>query len=153
MIQKDQIKEFIIYINKNDYPINSIIDPSIYETNNFILKQSKITLIEYAAFCGSIQIFSYLRQNGAKLNSSLWLYAVHGQHPEIFNYLEDNKILPSENDNISFEKIFKESIKCHHIDVANYIQENYLQNENEYSEDKLVNNLKYCNFMFVILFM
>ena len=76
IIQNDLIEEFIIYINKNCYPIKSTINPSIYETNNFLLKQKEISLIEYASFYGSNQIFNYLRQNGAELKSSLWIYAV-----------------------------------------------------------------------------
>ena len=106
-------------------------------------------LIEYAVYFGSNQIFNYLRKNGAELNSSLWLYAVHGQNAEIINFLEENKILPSNTGQDSFEQIFKESIKCHHIDVANYIQNNYLQNEKEYANDTLNNCLKYYNFMFM----
>ncbi|KAK8836069.1 hypothetical protein M9Y10_040025 [Tritrichomonas musculus] len=155
LIQKDLIEEFIIYINKNCYPVNSTINPSIYETNNFLLKKQNITLIEYAAFFGSIQIFNYLRQNGAKLESSLWLYAVYGKDPEIINFLEENKIqnIKEKNTffakNVSFEQIFKESIKCHHIDVANYIRNNYLQNEKEYLNDTLISGLKYYNFMFM----
>ena len=68
LITKDLIKDFIIYVNKNCYPIKSIIDPSIYETC-FI--NDKITLLEYAIFFGSIQIFNYLRQNGSKLDHIL----------------------------------------------------------------------------------
>ena len=49
LIQKDLIEEFIIYANKNCYSVNSTINPSIYETNNFLFKY-KIKLIEYAAF-------------------------------------------------------------------------------------------------------
>ena len=60
LIQKDLIEEFTIYMNKNGYSINSTINLSIYETNNLLLKQFGITLIEYAAFFGSIQIFDYL---------------------------------------------------------------------------------------------
>ena len=149
MIQKDLIEEFIIYVNKNCISVESTINPSIYETNNFLLKRSEITLIEYAAFFGSIQIFNYLRNNGAKLDSSLWLYAIHGQNPEIINFLEENKILPSDDEQNLFEQIFKESIKCHHIDVINYIQNNYFQNKKEYSNDTLIDCFRYCNFMFM----
>ena len=74
---------------------------------------------------------------------------IHGQDPEIINFLEENKILPSKNEDISFERLFYESIKCHHIDVANYIQDNYLQNKKEYSNNALINGLKYYNFMFI----
>ena len=45
----------------------------------------------------------------------------HGQNPEILNFLEENKFFPSKKDKISFEEAIKESIKCHHIDVENYI--------------------------------
>ena len=69
-------------------------------------QENKITLIEYADFFGSIQIFNYLRKNGAELESSLWIYAVHGQNPEIINFLEENKIFPSKNDVLTFKKIF-----------------------------------------------
>ena len=133
MIQNDLIDEFITYVNKNCYPIKSTIKSSIYETNYFLLKKENeyfsngISLIEYAAFFGSIQIFNYLRLNGVELKSSLWIYAVYGQNPEIISLLEENKILPSKNDKISFVEIFNESIKCHHIDFSNYIQDNYLQ--------------------------
>ena len=154
LIQKDLIDEFITYVNKNFYRVKSTINPSNYETNTFLLKKKDIALIEYAVFFGSTQIFNYLRQNGAELKPSLWLYAVHGENPEIISFLEENEIINiKENEsfakNISFVQIFKESIKCHHIDVANYIQENYLQNVNEYSKEKLINSLKYYNFMFI----
>lgn len=57
----------------------------------------------------------------------------------------------SKDDNISFEQILNESIKCHHIDVANYILNNYLQNENEneFSKKILIDSLKYYNFTFM----
>ena len=149
LIQKDLIEEFIIYVNKNCYSVNSTINSSIYETNNFLIKRSEITLIEYAAFFGSIQIFDYLRNNGAKLYSSLWLYAIHGQNSEIIYFLEENKILPLNNEKKLFEQIFKESIKCHHIDIINYIQNNYLQSKEKYSNDTLINSFKYYNFVFM----
>ena len=132
LIRKDLIEDFIVCVNKNCYSVDSTINPSIYETNNFLLKNENTTLIEYAAFFGSIQIFNYLRNNGAEFDLWLWLYGVHGQNPEIINFLEENKTLPKtdeeeeESVKMSFEGIFKESIKCHHIDVANYIQDNYL---------------------------
>ena len=50
---------------------------------------------------------------------------------------------------MSFEQIFKESIKCHHIDFINYIQNNYFQYKEEYSNDTLINCFKYYNFMFL----
>lgn len=37
IIQNDSIEEFIIYVNKKDYPLSSCIDISIYDTNEFLL--------------------------------------------------------------------------------------------------------------------
>lgn len=46
----------------------------------------------------------------------------------------------------SYEECLKESIKCHHNDIANYIQNQYLLNNN--SNDIFVNYLKWYNFHF-----
>ena len=49
--------------------------------------QGNITLIEYATFYGSIQIFKYLLNNNVGLTESLWMYAVHGQNSEIIDIM------------------------------------------------------------------
>ena len=69
LIRNDSIDEFITYINKNDYPIQSTIENSIFETNSLLLER-KATLIEYTAFYGSIQIFKYLYLNKVELKPS-----------------------------------------------------------------------------------
>ena len=151
LIRKDLNEDFIVYINKNNYQFNSTIKPSIYETNNFLLKKEHQyqhpTLIEYAAFFGSIQIFNYLRNKGVKLTPSLWEYGIHGNSAEIIQILEENRIRPPEKK--SYKELFKESIKCHHNDIANYIQDNYLENLNEESKYVVVNVIKYHNFEFI----
>lgn len=165
IIQKDLIEQFIIYVNKNLYSLKSTIDDSIYETNLFFIKKQiktnkideendsddedddnnyKTTLIEYAAYYGSNQIFNYLRLNDVELTPSLWIYAIHSQNEEIINILQDSDIKPKHN---SFLKIFKESIKCHHFDAANYIQNNYLNDIN--LDDVMIKTLKYYNFAFI----
>lgn len=63
IIQKDLIDEFIIYVNKNFYPIKSTIGPSIYETNNFLLKNEDVTLIEYEVFCCQFTILKRMALN------------------------------------------------------------------------------------------
>ena len=88
---------------------------------------------EYAAFFGSIQIFKYLYLNGVELTSSLWFYGIHGDNSELFQILEENKIIPKVKSNniglYSLEKCLKESIKCHHNGIANYILTNLLNSE------------------------
>ena len=134
LIRKDLIEEFIIYVNKTNLSSNSFIEISIYETNPLLLKIEP-TIIEYCAFYGSIKVFKYLFQNGAKITPDLWIYAIHGNNPELISFLEDNKIKPKDD---SYEKCLKESIKCHHNDMADYLKNNYI-NDND---DK---NMSYYN--------
>ena len=147
------IDDFIVYVNKTNYSLQSTIEPSIYETNSFLLDQKNISLIEYAVFYGSIQIIFYLIHNNVELTPSLWKYAIHGKNADIIHLLESNKIKPPEdpnnqNNNI-YEQIFIDSIKCHHNDIANYIKNNYLYNNQKYSKEILQNIFKYYNYLFI----
>ena len=147
LIRKDSINEFISYLNTNNCSVKEKIHLSIFETNQFLIKNNDTTLIEYAAFFGSIQIFKYLKLNGAKLKPTLWLYAIHGRNSEIIHILEEECNVDEKDE--SYKNWLKESIKCHHNDVANYVLNNYLSIENEKSNDTLINGLKYYNFSFM----
>ena len=70
MIRTDSVENFISHVNKTNFKIESRIKESIYETNSYLINRN-FTLIEYAAFSGSIEIFQYLRFNGVELTPSL----------------------------------------------------------------------------------
>ena len=126
LIRNDSIKEFIIYLNKNNISLSkTTIKKSIFETNSFLIEKQP-TLIEYAAFFGSIQIFNFLRLNNVEMKSSLWLYVIHGKNPELIHQLEENKIQPPKN---SYKLCFYEAIKCHHNDISCYIKDNLIEVE------------------------
>ena len=126
LIRNDDIDEFIINYNKNNYSLNDKINYSIFESNQF-LNENEPTLIEYALFFGSIRIFKFLRENRIELKPSSWIYAIHGKNPEIIQIIEsDEKIFPEDK---SYKQCYTESIKCHHNDFALYIKENLLINE------------------------
>lgn len=153
LIRKDSAEEFIAYVNRNNIPFNKTIPLSIYETNSLLIKKrSNTTLIEYAAFFGSIQIFTYLKYQNVKLKSSLWIDVIHSKNAELIHILEENHIDPIisvfknhiEIKEISYKGCFKESIKCHHNAIANYFLNNHQQNENENSNEII----KYYNFAF-----
>ena len=109
------------------------------QSRNYI----KISLIEYAAFFGSIQIFSYLKNEGVEMNPSLWKFAIHGNNIKIINIIEENNIKPED----SFIEIFKEAIKCHHISIANYLDKKFIENSLEKSV--IIQALKYHNYAFI----
>ena len=54
LIRNDSIIEFISYINKKNYSFSSRINPSIFETNIYLIKNDEPSLIEYAAFYGVV---------------------------------------------------------------------------------------------------
>lgn len=145
LIREDAVEEFIIYVNRNNISRNATINPSIYETNSFLLKkkiQYNISLIEYTAFFGSIQIFTFLKNENVELKSSLWPFVIHSKNAELIHLLEDNHF------ELTIDQTLKESIKCHHNDVVNYFLDNYFQNIIDLIDIKLVKSLKFINFSF-----
>ena len=146
LIREDSIEEFVAYVNKTNLSLKSTINSSIYETNSFLLKKNP-TLIEYASFYGSIQIFVYLKLNCVELTSSLWIYSIHSNNPEMIHLLESNLVEPEDK---TYIKCLEEAIKCHHNKIANYIIDNLLINDN----DELINgnqfysNLSACCFRY-----
>ena len=161
-IQKDMIKEFISYVNKNNISLNTTIKQSIYETNPFLIKK-QLTLIQYASFYGSIQIFNYLKMNNSKLTPSLWPFAIHGKNAEIIHALEEHNIKPksesfsslimnsgigANNNSNGYKKVFIESIKCHHLDVSNYLLKYAISNHNINSQN-FIQCIKYHNYAFM----
>lgn len=133
LIRNDAIDEFISYINQKDFYLKQKIKKSIFETNSFLIDKTP-NLLEYAAFFGSIQIFRYLYLNDVDnemITESIWSYAIHGNSQEVINYLEQKNIHP---ENESFHKCLTESIKCHNIDMTNYIVDNFYQNERDILE-------------------
>ena len=103
LIRQDSVEEFISYVNKTVYSLLNRIEPSIFETNSFLIDK-KPTLIEYAAFYGSIQILQYLYLNNVGVSGSLWLYGIHSNNSDLLrNFIERNGIKPTDE---SFEQIF-----------------------------------------------
>ena len=141
LIREDLIDDFVSYTNKANLCLSiEKIKPSIFETNPLLI-ENETSLIEYAAFFGSIQIYRFLRINNVELTSSLWLYAIHGANPEIIHLLEEDNIIPEDK---SYIECYKESIKCHHNEIANYIQNNYILENDE--KNSFFINLRFHNY-------
>ena len=89
---------------------------------NRLLLKKPIELIEYAAFYGSIQIFKYLQiQGNIELQPSLWLYTIHSENADLIHLLEEQRV---EEFKIYFKAV-RESIKCHHTNISEYLFNNY----------------------------
>ncbi|KAK8839879.1 hypothetical protein M9Y10_031592 [Tritrichomonas musculus] len=147
LIRKDSIDEFVKFADKNYLSFKSTIEESIFETNPFLIGK-KPSLIEYASFFGSIQIIKFLVSKKVELTPSLWLYAVHGNNQELLTYLRDNSVQPPD---ASFKSCLVESIKCHHNEIADFIQNNLLSIQSDEKVDDIIfsNALKYLNYVLI----
>ena len=112
LIRNDDIDKFISYVKQNRIYVDSKIKKSIYETNSFLIRK-EVTLIEYASFFGSIQIFKYLFLNKAEITNLVGVYSMHGNHPEIIEIIKENIKVKQE--------WLDEAIKCHHNEIVNYL--------------------------------
>ena len=139
LIQKDSIDEFIQFVNRTNINLNKKIQPSIFETNLFLLKNEP-SIIEYSLFNGSIQIFQYLLFNEVRLERPFWIYAVQSQNADLIHLLEQKKC------RFYYPSLY-ESIKCHHNDIANYILNTFNLKSYEKINDRLL--FKCYNFNFL----
>lgn len=144
LIREDNIDKFTELIAESKFPLNSIIQPSVFETHQLLLKKAP-SLIEYSAFFGSIRIFNFLLSNKVKTTSSLWEYAIHSNNRQIIDLLINFEIEPMDK---TYDKCLKESIKCHHTDITNYIQTNLISESTEsYNLKNIYNhNIYYYSF-------
>ena len=78
LIRNDLVEDFIRYITQNNISLLSRINPSLFETNSLLIGK-KPSLIEYASFYGSIEIFKYLYFSKVELESTLWIYIIHSK--------------------------------------------------------------------------
>ncbi|KAK8838022.1 hypothetical protein M9Y10_035969 [Tritrichomonas musculus] len=123
IIRNDAIDDFISYIKRHNIDFSSKIDTSVYETNSFLLKKGS-TLIEYAAFSGSVKIFKYLYSDKSKFDQTIWQYAIYGRNLEIIRIIED---IDFPKETIDFNAIYIESIKSYHKEISKYLEEKYQQ--------------------------
>ena len=146
LIRQDLVEEFISYINRFNISLTIKINVSLFETNQFLI-ENEPTLIEYAAFFGSIQIFQYMQFNNVELTPSLWYYAIHSNNPEFIHILENNEIEP---DDKTYLKCYEEAIKCHHNDIANYIEANLLKQKEIKNFNEIIANVSfhYYNYLY-----
>lgn len=146
LIREDLLDEFIEYINKNNINLDSYVNEDNFETNFFIFsKLCQLKMIEYAAFCGSLNIFKYLYINKVPISDFIWIYVIHGNNYDIFHLVEEKiKINP--------ENVFW-ALQFHNYEMADYFINNYDIDEYINSiQHKLISNynFKYLNTKYIL---
>lgn len=150
LIREDSIEDFKAYVNQTKLPLSTKIERSIFETNSFLISiGKKPSLIEYAAFYGSIQIMQYLKDNGCKLKEKLWFFSIHSNNSEAIQFCEENQLDSKFDDYENLIRhskwyvpeyrtedkknliILREAVKCHHNDIYNNIKNNLISQNSE----------------------
>lgn len=151
LIRDDLIEEFVSYVTQSNFQLSSNVPHSIFETNEYLIENDP-TIIEYAAFYGSIKIFQYLKFNEVEITPTVWKFAIHSKSAEMIHLLETNCI-EMDNKNELYKSCLFESIKCNHNDFASYIQNNLFAKENinisVLKEQVIDCALHYCNYCYL----
>ena len=112
LLREDKMNAFVDYVNRNDIKLRKFeIELSIFETNPLLYR--KVSLIQYASFFGSINIFTYLILNRCSIDESLLVYALHSNNVKLINLIE-NLV------NFNNEICLFESMQCHNIDLCEH---------------------------------
>lgn len=143
-IREDSLEDFISYVNEHKLPLSTVIEPSIFETNNFLIQKTP-TLIEYAAFFGSMRIINYLLENNVQMPPSIWLYAIHSQSMDLLHLIEEKKVQPNDQ---SYNECFIEAVKCHHIEMSEYFKTVYLHNQIPDDSSVTSQIIKFRNYLY-----
>ena len=144
LIRNDEIDDFISFMTRNSIYPSSNINHSIFETNLYLLKH-ETSIIEYAAFFGSVEIFTHLYLIGAEVDSNLWFYVIHSGNPNLIHSLEEKGIKPK---NEYYRRLMIESIVCHHNEIAEYFETQYIQKHLEIDFYIISKSIHHHNYFF-----
>lgn len=147
-IQNDNISEFQNILSHSNISIDSKTHHSISQANEFANDgYESPTLIEYAAFNGSLNIFKFLWMNEAKLTNNILKMAVLGGSYEIIHLLESKNIV---FDNSTLNT----AIEYHRNEIVDYIQNSngielnnssFLTSISNYNIDIFLNHIENCD--------
>lgn len=133
IIRSDQKEEFVSYIEQNNLSFESYIPRSIFETNEFLLKQKVISLLQYSAFYGSIEILKYVKdQRPDLINGSIWPFALYSGKKEIIEIIKELNTPPPKDD---FKSCLLNLIESHQNELFELIQKNYSPESNPKDEE------------------
>lgn len=113
-----------------DQKLNSFYENSLFSFEN------NISLIEYAALFGAVDVFKYLILNGATVSCDLPKFSIIGGNYEIIHILEQNGVKFDDT------KYLDIAIKYHRNELVEYIKESL---GIEYSDKSLKKSLKFYN--------
>ena len=144
LIRNDSLDEFVSIYNEQDLVPYQMIEPSIFETNAFLCKNSeKTTLIEYAAFFGSKKIVEFLLDTGEIVPRYIWIYAIHSGNIDFVYFLEEMDVEPLCH---LYDRYFLTAVKCHYNSLAHYLYDYFYEYKDKQFNEEYFG---YYNFEFI----
>lgn len=117
-IRHDDIERLQQLLYQTNTPVDKKIEHSIFERFIFINDDYSPSLIEYAAFFGSIECFKFLYQKLESFPQNLSQFAVAGGNYEIIHLCEQEKIQFD-------DESLMVSIRFFRSEITSYIEENF----------------------------
>ena len=118
IIRNDDVEKLQELSSQTSFNFQQTIEPSLYERYSFINKEN-ISLIDYAAFFGSVKCFKFLIVNGSSIKNT-GVFAVAGGNLEIFYICVQN--------HSSFDRSYETAIEYHRNDIFFYLYQNKIGN-------------------------
>ncbi|OHT16502.1 hypothetical protein TRFO_41787 [Tritrichomonas foetus] len=145
-IRKDDVNALQKYSCAPDFDYNTRVPPTVFEPSVFLIDSSEPTyptILQLAAFHGSINCFKFLKLNGSdptlkdRKNRPLFHYIVANGNVELTRIVEQDGQKTTED-------LIQLAIEFHHFDLYQWLYEHHFQqylSENEPQEARLQKQL------------
>ena len=137
LIQLDDAESLQELVAQDNLQIDFKIPKSDFETCDFLNKlKCRITMIEYAAFLGSVNVFKFLLLQKASMNSFIADIASAGGNADIIHLLEQQHVTFNQSS-------LEAAIICHQNQLFEYLHSNH---NIQFSLNQLMLSITYFNF-------
>ena len=153
-IREDNIEEFQNHVAQTNVSLNSKIKDSSYENRMF--PKDKLSIIEYAALFGSLEVFKFLFSHvnfqgfenddpyAVYISGDIIKYAVAGGNYDIIHLIE--QFDPSSVTN-NLDSLLLLAIECHRNDIVQYLKDNH---DIEFQQESLIKSIR-CNNIDILI--
>ena len=139
-IKEDDIDSFQDYLSEKMYSnLNYPIRLETDQPPHFVAWDTRISLLNLAAFYGSVKIFKYLLLNNCETSDDTFSYAVAGGSMEIIRICDQKSF--------KFKNCLKASVQFHRRDIAEWILLNF-----DFEEVSLWDCINYHNYEAFLFF-
>ena len=117
-IKEDDFDSFQAYTTQTaNFDFNLKIEIDDHTPPWYSFDSSSISIIDFAAFYGSVRIFKYLLLNNSNLSSTSCKTSIAGGDPEIIHIIEQR--------GLSFTNCFKNSLIYHRYELSDWLLMNF----------------------------